>query len=224
MVTVSAAKFSREHCQQLVNKFSNLLTPEMHKRMLGFKSARDGYLFLLGKVLLLHSLRELGQRDFTLRQIKYNRFQRPYCEGPVDFNLSHAGDYVFCVASPCYKVGIDIELIKKINLLEYRECFNEEEFDRILRSASPNDMLHFLWTCKEAAIKADGRGLTIQLNSVEVHDSLARIGEDRWYLHSIPFSVEYFVTIACDVRIDCPLTLQFFDVAGVLMNLLDQHD
>ena len=84
--------------------------------------------------------------------------------GEVYFSLSHSGNYAACMLSdvPC---GVDIERSDSRDyekLLSHVCC--EDENSRI---ACTEDFYR-LWTLKEAAIKADGRGFAAGMNRFAV--------------------------------------------------------
>ncbi|MBS0258080.1 4'-phosphopantetheinyl transferase superfamily protein [Agrobacterium tumefaciens] len=82
--------------------------------------------------------------------------------GPLDFNLSHGGNWVVVAFSRSGRVGVDVESER------------EEDFWKEITSAflAPMDAKNVgflkMWTAKEAAVKADGAGLVIPLTEVVI--------------------------------------------------------
>ena len=81
----------------------------------------------------------------------------------VQFNISHAGDLALIAVSRGMRVGIDVERIREVRGTEaiLNGFFSERE-QEYLRSREPEERTRtffLLWTRREAAAKAVGRGL-----------------------------------------------------------------
>ncbi len=102
--------------------------------------------------------------------IKFNKtaYGKPYLEDYEDFhfNLSHSGSWVVCATSS-KPVGIDVEKIREIDLKIAQRFFSKEEARDLFSKKDEEKIGYFfeLWTLKESYIKADGRGLSLPLNS-----------------------------------------------------------
>jgi 4'-phosphopantetheinyl transferase len=85
------------------------------------------------------------------------------------FNLSHSGDWVVCAVSE-YPIGVDIELIKPIDLAIANRFFTKKEIDFIMSEEEVNRIPTFydLWSLKESYIKALGKGLSMPLDSFTI--------------------------------------------------------
>lgn len=97
------------------------------------------------------------------------------------FNLSHSEDLALIAVARGSEIGIDIEQVRVD--LDYcataRYCFSTNEIERLevaAQSVKP-DLFYFLWTCKEAYIKARGGGLSIPLDQFEIGE---REGGKQW--------------------------------------------
>jgi phosphopantetheinyl transferase len=113
---------------------------------------------------------------------------KPYLPGNnYYFSIAHSGETV-AVAVSRFRVGVDLETERPVDVTALaRRFFSQEESEFIGRNPSP---AHFfrLWTCREAAVKADGRGLAKLLGMTTVlagGDSAdakvkVRVGEERW--------------------------------------------
>ncbi|WP_158795401.1 4'-phosphopantetheinyl transferase superfamily protein [Pedobacter sp. L105] len=143
--------------------------------------------------LLLSRFLHLANSAITY---SYTSHRKPALSG-IEFNLSHAGNYVVIAVSQL-PVGVDIEFIKKdfkfMDLMEM--CFSEEESSFILSNEDQLSSFFLLWTRKEAILKATGEGLTDHLHLVpslatEVH----RQGQ-LFKVQSIEVSDDYIVTAA----------------------------
>ena len=91
-------------------------------------------------------------------------------DGGLFFNASDSGDYVV-VALATAEVGVDIELarvVRRRDGLARRVC-TDRELEMLARApeGERDALLLRLWTCKEAALKAVGIGLSGGARNVE---------------------------------------------------------
>lgn len=91
-------------------------------------------------------------------KIDYTSYGRPFIvNSKLDFNISHAGEYLVLAIIDSSKVGIDIEECdNSINPAELGSIV----FSSVEQELIDNDINKFfkLWTKKEALIKAHGTG------------------------------------------------------------------
>jgi len=92
--------------------------------------------------------------------------------GPVRFNLSKSGDVALIGVTSGRDVGIDVEQVRRVadaeNIAE--RYFSSAESNALLRlpQSERNEAFLRLWTCKEAFLKATGRGLSFPLDQVTI--------------------------------------------------------
>lgn len=110
----------------------------------------------------------------------------------IEFNLTHCETMVACAIS-LTPVGIDVE--PNFRVLEpetIQHILHREEW-QLLQGVNASDqateIMHF-WTCKEAALKALGLGLSIEPNQV-----LIRLADEREAIAHIP--VPHNTTAQC---------------------------
>jgi len=88
------------------------------------------------------------------------------------FNVSHSGELALLAFSLGAEIGVDVEFKRAgVDFLELAEyCFSEVERAALLASSDSDraNLFYEYWTCKEACIKADGRGLSIPLDEFSV--------------------------------------------------------
>lgn len=103
---------------------------------------------------------------------KYNSNGKPELnnnEKNIFFNLSHSKDIVALCISKKEFVGVDVEYIN--NEFGYddivKNCFHKNEFQEWMRinTFDKAKVFYSYWTCKEAYIKAIGKGLSCPLDS-----------------------------------------------------------
>lgn len=83
------------------------------------------------------------------------------------FNVSHFGNWVVLAVEDVGSIGIDVERMSPIDLDIAKRYFSSYEYSDLMSISPEYRIEHFfrLWTLKEAYIKADGRGLSIPLDS-----------------------------------------------------------
>lgn len=86
---------------------------------------------------------------------------------PIHFSITHSSDRV-AVAFSRNRVGLDLERVREVDAPALASrFFSPEEAERFDGSTNP-DLFFKLWTCREAAIKGDGRGLSKLLGITRV--------------------------------------------------------
>lgn len=180
------------------NEKLQLLSAEQIKKINRFHRWQDAHASLFGKLLLQKGLNDLGILA-TPQQFQYTEYGKPFIEQcPVCFNISHAGNCVVCVLSTDKKtIGIDVEKIEPVNLYEFKNIWTVNEWEEIYNGNL--ETFYQYWTCKEAIIKADGKGLSIPLNMIEVRRPLGFFQDTVYYLKPVSLHPGFVINIAsCD--------------------------
>jgi 4'-phosphopantetheinyl transferase len=128
-------------------------------------------------------------------------------ENDIRFNTSHSHEKALVACSRGREVGIDIEWIRQdLQVDDLANRFFSAGENETLR-AIPADRRHlaFLrcWTCKEAYVKAVGRGLSLDLKSFDVSAALRdpaqwpsgieKFAVDGWSLLVLKPNVENYI-------------------------------
>ncbi|HVB39910.1 MAG TPA: 4'-phosphopantetheinyl transferase superfamily protein [Terriglobales bacterium] len=97
---------------------------------------------------------------------------KPVLEGaPLHFNLSHSAGYGLIGIHPQRELGVDIEIERaQMDVMGLARRFftaRETVWLAALPEAARRRGFSRLWTCKEAWLKADGRGMAV-LDQIEV--------------------------------------------------------
>jgi 4'-phosphopantetheinyl transferase len=129
-------------------------------------------------------------------------------ENDVRFNLSHAGDYALIAVALGREVGVDIELVRPIDVPTLSKRFFSPVEARILAGLPREAALEAFfrcWTRKESFIKALGSGLSLALDRFsvsldETYEPLRIVGEDsavddRWMMLALPAPADYAAAI-----------------------------
>lgn len=155
------------------NNLLHLVSAETQNRIQHFRFHDDAKRTLYGEAVIRWLASAcLGLNNDAINIAKKD-FGKPYIQGypGFNFNISHSGDWVVC-ATACQKVGIDIELIKDIDLNVAKCFFSEEEYSNLTSKANDEKISYFydLWTAKESYIKYLGKGISIPLRSFTVEN------------------------------------------------------
>ena len=152
------------------NTLMHLVSKEKQDRISKFHFLRDAQNCLLGDVLTRIEI--CRRTDLINKQLEFstNEYGKPFLinDPHIHFNISHAGNCVaFAIAD--VPVGIDIEIIKPIDLKIAERFFTPDEIEYIL-SGDQIQRFYEVWTKKESYIKYDGKGLRTPLPSFSVFE------------------------------------------------------
>jgi 4'-phosphopantetheinyl transferase len=152
--------------------------------------------FLLGRLLI----RALCTECFPGEPVSLHLspFGKPYLsQKPLTgISIAHSDHLVVCALQPDGPIGIDAEFIRPIVLNSFESFFLPTEWDFILAHPAPLRAFFDLWTRKEAVVKADGRGLGLDLCNIETLSNPIRTELDCWCCSPIYINEQFACTIA----------------------------
>ena len=186
------------------------LPAEEQKRADSISSLETRLLFLAGRRLLRGILSQWLPKDPAKITLEVTETGKPFLpeHKELAFSLSHSGAFVVAAFS-LLEVGVDLELERPVETKALaKRFFSPEEasaFELEIALDQKQDHFFRLWTCREAAIKADGRGLSALLRSTRVigekGESLrVEIGETSWEAFPWQLSGGYHGAIALNRR------------------------
>ena len=201
----------------------DLLSPEERLRANRFAFDRDRGRFILShgllRVILSRYLAEAPERiEFTTGPHGKPAVQRSAeSTSPIEFSLSHSGQYALVAVANHRAVGVDVEVCRPdVDALALaRRFFASREAEKIAQAQGPERQRLFyrFWTGKEAYLKGRGVGLSLGLDRFELvfDDELTRAAvrvggsgspDNHWSVLS--FSVEERVAGAVAFEgVDC---------------------
>ncbi|RIV22492.1 hypothetical protein DYU11_15865 [Fibrisoma montanum] len=145
-----------------IPRFDDVLSPDERQRANRFHQPEDRQRYVLGKVLSRFLLGRLLNQSPASVQFRIDGNGKPHVSGTnqVQFNLSHAGNWVLISLAPV-AVGVDVEQIRPSFRYEavLAHSFSDKEQRYVHESADPRLLFFQLWTRKEALAKAVGTGL-----------------------------------------------------------------
>jgi 4'-phosphopantetheinyl transferase len=172
-----------------------LLSAAQREKIKAFRRWQDAHCSLWGNLLLLEGLKEFGVTA-SLQNISYSQYGKPYLpDCSIAFNISHAGNCVVCVLSTeSQAIGIDVEAINDLDIHDFKSIWTAQEWQDI--SNGGIEVFYRYWTSKEAIIKADGRGLSMPLDQIEVRQHSGHFQDQVYYLNDVSLHPQYIVRIA----------------------------
>ena len=99
-------------------------------------------------------------------------------------------------------IGVDIEQIIPIELTDYKEQLTQNEWEHIHQANDRLRTFYEIWTRKEALLKALGRGIDMDFDTLDVcADTVSYDGKSYW---SYPITIAdgYVVHIATSAPFD----------------------
>lgn len=157
---------------------------------------RDRY--VAGRGLLRLLLADFLDRNPIAIQITTNAHGKPMLSdgGVLRFNVAHSGSRAIYAFTCTGEIGVDIEQVRPLDPITLsRTCFSDGEQAQLVDVEVPKRLGAFFdgWVRKEAVVKADGRGLLLELRSFTVTlNGAPRVAEppdggasDRWSLMEI---------------------------------------
>ncbi len=165
----------------------DLLPPHLQERTLKYRRWEDRSRRVPRKGLLLRIALANAGHPTDLGGLQYTAGQRPSLPGAPDFNISHSGNRAACMLSTQGRVGIDMEVLQQRPFEDFRDQFTEREWTAIQTAPAPLDAFYHFWTAKESLIKADGRGLGIPLQELDLNETMTAFLDGHWWsIHNCP--------------------------------------
>ena len=181
------------------NYYYKNLPEVLQSKILKYRHWEDAQRSLLGKALLIHGLKSIGLVQYILKDLKFSKFEKPYFDDSIDFNISHSGEFVICAISLEGKIGVDIEEIKPVFFTELKVFFSPMECNKIEQSADSTVSFYRHWTQKEAFLKAIGIGLNIPINEVEIFNDKINWNNNEWFLQEVKLDENYIAHLSCNI-------------------------
>jgi 4'-phosphopantetheinyl transferase len=192
---IHAFSFTSQLPSESLARLINGLPERDQQRIHSFRRWQDSYNCLFGKYLLLGALRE-ASIPLGLSDLRYTTFGKPYFSSGPDFSISHSGNRVVCILSEEGGVGIDIEEILDLTISDFREKFSPIEWEKILNAPFPLNSFYQYWTAKESVVKADGRGLSLELDKLDVTAEVVWLNGYPWLIQPVAIAENYACHVA----------------------------
>jgi 4'-phosphopantetheinyl transferase len=199
-----------------VERFSEL-SESSKKGCRRFKLWQDRQKCFIGRLLLRQSLeKKYGVGPEILNGWHTDNYGKPYIDRNISFNISHSGRFVVCAtAEGDVRIGIDIERIKPIDLSEFESILGDNTVREIKSDCNPERNFFRYWTAAESAMKADGRGLFIEFDDLQINlkTDTVTIEDHLWHLSFIDISADYVCCLASSKK---HVQLEYQDCTDIL--------
>lgn len=168
MIDIYKIQTNTYYDNKVIDSLMKLVSDGKRERIKTFMFQQDSLRSLLGDLLSRYAI--CKRTKYKNSQLKFgvNDYNKPVLIKPSElhFNISHSGNWVVCAVAD-ELVGIDVEFIKNINFEIAKRFFTKDEYSDLIKQNPTNQLKYFylIWTLKESYIKADGRGLSLPLNS-----------------------------------------------------------
>lgn len=126
---------------------------------------------------------------------------KPYFENSdIKFSISHSGEYVCVAVARGIEIGVDIQIVQNNRERLASRFYADGELKQLegLDDEERRQEFFRIWTRKEAILKADGCGITIDLNSFDVTAEKVELNGKTYTLHSLTEGVPkgYYISVA----------------------------
>ncbi len=180
--------FSEGAYLEELNHFPENIRQEIEKP----HSIQERKLKLLGRMLVRH--REISNgRNFSWGKWTSGRFGKPKMKGSPHFNISHSGRIV-AVAFAEDELGLDIEQHASVEVNGISKFLHPLEREFIEKSDDQRSSLFYVWTRKEAFLKAIGTGLQERLTETNCLEHTVR-RDEMWFIQSERVSTDYWLAV-----------------------------
>lgn len=156
-----------------------------------------------GKLIATGALlaKVLNKYGLELSDVSYAEYGKPFIANNkgIYFNLSHSGAYVVIAVSG-QPIGVDVQKKVSINERVIDKICDEDE--AIIVKANCMDILHKVWSYKEAAAKLHGDGIVNGMDrfSMDYSKNESKIlfkGQTYGYVKFHAFYEDYALAVAC---------------------------
>lgn len=161
-------------------KWYSLMSVERRRRTDAYRAESDRLRSVAGDMLIRKNISKLCGTAPENVSIEINPGGKPYAvDIDIEFNISHSGDFAV-LAMGKNQVGIDVEIMRSVNLKLAKRVFDNVELEYLFgcksedidfnREPDSKMRLRFyeLWTAKEAYSKYTGTGL-VSFSAQEIH-------------------------------------------------------
>jgi len=162
--------------QASVPAFETLLSADERTRAARFRFQRDRDCYVVSRGILRQLLAQYCGSEADRIRFDYGAQGKPALAeggaGGLQFNVSHSGDRILFAFALELPVGVDVEYMQSnVDFAGLaRSSFSPTERDRLVALDLEHraGLFYEYWTCKEACIKGDGRGLSVPLSEFSI--------------------------------------------------------
>jgi len=204
----------------VLSSCESLLSEKEDDRRRRFRFKKDRRQYAISRALVRTVLSGYTGIDAHKLKFSENRYEKPEIVAsenspPIRFNLSHTDGFILCGIALKDDIGVDVECTEREgrNTDEIAERYFSPSENAYLRNTSKfirKEKFFYLWTLKEAFIKAKGLGLSMPLdrfsfdlsNKKNIKISFPERNDDskNWRFWSIRPSLRHIAGVAAKKR------------------------
>jgi 4'-phosphopantetheinyl transferase len=182
---------------------TELVPAHLRARMPRYRRWQDVQMGLCGKLLLARALDRHGPGRAALAQMSWSDAGRPALPCAGDFNVTHGGGLVACARIAEGRIGVDVEELRALPLEDLAAALTPRERRAVEQSARRDDELCRIWTFKEAVVKGDGRGVGIDLQSIDSTEPRVTLDGVVWHVQRLALDGAFVCHVATDRPAHC---------------------
>ena len=176
-------QFDLVEASKAADRYEHWLSADERRRGERYRASQARRAFVLTRGRLRELLGDYLDIDPASVALASNDHGKPLLQGSEEnsglvFSVSHSGDRALLAFARDTALGADAELLRPRRDLEglARHCLSEPEWSAWQPYAVEQRPLVFLryWVCKEAFVKATGRGIALGMNQVGVSPDFSR--------------------------------------------------
>jgi 4'-phosphopantetheinyl transferase len=188
-----------------IETYINLL-PECERAIISqYKSLNSQKQTLFGRLMIQKILMQKTAQKTTRKNIfplKKTDGGKPYTDGDIYFNISHSADITAAAFSDS-EVGLDIEFMRPVKkLLGITKYFCETEAEYIYNKDDEKTSFFYVWTRKEALLKAKSCGLSGKLSKYNCIENKITDNKQIWHLKTFDLYNNYAAALCSNKCID----------------------
>ena len=184
----------------LLEQFFISLPTHLKQEIDRYKIKEERLLRIASKFLLQKGLELfLPENTATLSPFKKKTGGKPIIENTnLCFSTAHSHHLCLVAFSLQGKIGIDIEYSNELDLNNFSDFLHLNEQDLLQKSADKLFTFYTIWTKKEAALKAAGKGIQHELNIVDASGEKIQVEDEYYYTRPISSFKNYTIQVAAD--------------------------
>ena len=172
-----------------INKEYPQLSQYRKEKIKKLKQEKDKKMSLGAELLLIKAIKTYYPKTVLPLEIETNQFGKPMIKGAynLNFNLAHSQDIAVCAISD-KPLGVDTEHISRVS---------EKIRDRYFTENEKKLDFGYIWTRKEAVVKAEGTGITVGLDKFDVSNDTATLNGRTYTLQTFKSEVsDHYISLA----------------------------
>lgn len=195
-----------------------ILSESEISRAENFLLPTDRERYLISKGILKRLLSQFLEIDEMEIIFDHNKNGKPFLKGNPDlkFSVSHSDDVFVIGLSNEMEIGVDVENLNRevafTKLQDFLFSPDELAFVQDLDSKAKDEYFIKCWTQKEALLKANGSGLTQEMNQIDLSSI-----DKSFYLKSCSVLGNYQISVAIKGHVNCCRWIPVHET-GLLLN------